>query len=884
MKKRLFALLMAVAMCISMLPTVAMAADSAITFTVTATNTAPNKGDVVEFVVTMKGTKSFYGIEATLDLPEGVEYVAESGVLNGATVAAIGGDSACEFNEVALQIWLENSSTAMFVIGNLEILRFQCKVNTAGEKAVSLKDFSGTDNDFNDLDSSNVSAVAAVVNVVSPVSGVSLDKETLSLDTGDNKTGTLTATVSPEDATNKNVTWASDNERVATVANGVVTAVKHGTANITVTTEDGGYTDTCVVTVACAHTSKTTTEAEDSDCKTKGWDEYSTCDDCGQKFDASGKAIAEIPYRELSTQHTGGTATCKDKAVCTVCGKSYGELGQHDYTKQDTAEKYLKTAANCKNAAVYYYSCSVCGENEKNDNHTFQHGEKDNTNHIDVQNGWQTDDTYHWGTCSCGAEISKAKHEGGTANCHAKAVCTVCETAYGQFDAANHDGETDLKDYVAATCTTDGHEKDTWCLGCNNKIADGAVIPATEHANAEYVAEVPATCVATGVKAHYVCAECNGAKYLEKTKTAVAQTEKDLELAIDSNNHVSDGSNLAYDEDSHWGTCDCGALIEDTPHYGGTATCVLRAVCQGCNQPYGELKADNHAGEKEVRDAKACSCTEDGYTGDTWCLDCQKMITKGTVIPAAHTFNEGVVTKEPTLKEEGEKLFTCTICGHTKTEVIEKISNPPVSPVGPNVTDEPETPVTPDEPEVTVPTYSDVKNEWFAADVEYVTANGLMNGVGDGTQFGPNMNTTRGMIVTILWRMEGQPEAKSAAQFSDVTAGAYYDKAVVWASEKGIVNGYGATFGPNDNITREQFATILFRYAQYKGYDVSVGEDTNILSYADAFSVSEYAIPAMQWACGAGLINGIGDTLQPAGVASRAQAAAILHRFCENVK
>ena len=130
-----------------------------------------------------------------------------------------------------------------------------------------------------------------------------------------------------------------------------------------------------------------------------------------------------------------------------------------------------------------------------------------------------------------------------------------------------------------------------------------------------------------------------------------------------------------------------------------------------------------------------------------------------------------------------------------------------------------------------------------------------MNGVGDGSMFAPLMNTSRGMIVTILWRMEGQPVPMTANTFKDVEKGAYYEQAVAWAAEKGIVNGYGDTFGPNDNITREQFATILFRYAQYKGYDVSVGEDTNILSYADAFSVSEYAIPAMQWACGAGLIK-----------------------------
>ena len=204
--------------------------------------------------------------------------------------------------------------------------------------------------------------------------------------------------------------------------------------------------------------------------------------------------------------------------------------------------------------------------------------------------------------------------------------------------------------------------------------------------------------------------------------------------------------------------------------------------------------------------------------------------------------------------------------------------NTVITPVGPK----PQQPTQPEEPEVT-PSFGDVAGEWFEADVEYVAEKGLMNGVGDGSMFAPLMNTTRGMIVTILWRMEGQPVPMTANTFKDVEKGAYYEQAVAWAAEKGIVNGYGDTFGPNDNITREQFATILFRYAQFKGYDVSVGEDTNILSYADAFSVSEYAIPAMQWACGAGLINGIGDTLQPAGAASRAQAAAILHRFCENV-
>ena len=120
--------------------------------------------------------------------------------------------------------------------------------------------------------------------------------------------------------------------------------------------------------------------------------------------------------------------------------------------------------------------------------------------------------------------------------------------------------------------------------------------------------------------------------------------------------------------------------------------------------------------------------------------------------------------------------------------------------------------------------------------------------------------------------------------FEDVGAGMYYAEAIRWAASEGIVGGYTATqFGPDDAITREQLAAILWRYAQHKKYDVSVGEDTNILSYADALTVSEWAVPAMQWANGVGLIQGSDNNLMPKGNATRAQAAAILHRFCETV-
>ncbi|WP_458398068.1 S-layer homology domain-containing protein [Anaerotignum sp.] len=191
-------------------------------------------------------------------------------------------------------------------------------------------------------------------------------------------------------------------------------------------------------------------------------------------------------------------------------------------------------------------------------------------------------------------------------------------------------------------------------------------------------------------------------------------------------------------------------------------------------------------------------------------------------------------------------------------------------------------PVVPEQPAEN--TFKDVSEaDWFYDAVMYVSENGLMSGV-ETDNFGPYWNTTRGMITAILWRMEGKPAA-GAVPFKDVDADMYYADAIAWAAANGIVSGYGDTFGSNDPITREQLASIFWRYAKYKGYDVSVGEDTNILSYEDAFDISEYAIPAMQWARGAGIISGNDDgTLNPAGHAQRAHAAQMLMKFDKNVK
>lgn len=180
--------------------------------------------------------------------------------------------------------------------------------------------------------------------------------------------------------------------------------------------------------------------------------------------------------------------------------------------------------------------------------------------------------------------------------------------------------------------------------------------------------------------------------------------------------------------------------------------------------------------------------------------------------------------------------------------------------------------------------FADVPESYWAYDaIQYVYGEGLMAGT-SGTTFAPENVTTRGQIVTILWRLSGSPVVNYLMDFDDVDPAAYYAEAIRWAVSEGIAGGYGGgVFGPNDPITREQLAVMLHRYAQHEGYDVSIGEDTNILSYADAFTVSEYAVSALQWACGAGIISGTGDgsSLSPGGSATRSQVAMILMRFCQ---
>ena len=264
---------------------------------------------------------------------------------------------------------------------------------------------------------------------------------------------------------------------------------------------------------------------------------------------------------------------------------------------------------------------ATCGENGyTGDTHCLGCGEKlaDGTTipatgkHTDDDGEWESDGADHWHTCGdCGTAFDKAAHEGGEATCSSKAVCETCGAEYGALDPDNHAGGTEVRNAVEATCSENGYTGDTHCPGCGEKLADGTTIPAT-------------------------------------------------------GKHTDDDGEWESDGADHWHICgDCGTTFDKAAHGGGEATCSAKAVCETCGAEYGALDPDNHV-NTEIRDAVAATEESEGYTGDTWCLDCETMIAEGTVISKLDHTHEMVKTeaKAATHEEDGNiEYYTCSKCG-----------------------------------------------------------------------------------------------------------------------------------------------------------------------------------------------------------------------------
>lgn len=286
---------------------------------------------------------------------------------------------------------------------------------------------------------------------------------------------------------------------------------------------------------------------------------------------------------------------------------------------------------------------------------------------------------------------------------------------------------------------------------------------------------------------------------------------------------------------------------------------------------------DNHTHLEPVA-AVASTCTVKGHKAGQKCADCDAVIGCAELPLAPHSWDAGVVTVQPTYVSTGVRVYTCSVCKQTRSEVIEKLSS---TNIGTN-TGTPAVPSQRPDSELPRQRFGDVpQNIWFASGVQFAAEQGLFTGV-SANEFAPYDPMTRAMLVTVLHRLDGA-DASGTNSFTDVLNGKWYTNAIAWASANGIVEGLsGNRFAPNAPIAREQLAAILFRYAKACGYDVSARAE--LTAYADAAQVSTWAGDAMRWAVAAGLISGrSGAQLAPKGEATRAEVAVILMNFVQKV-
>ncbi|MBR5232572.1 MAG: bacterial Ig-like domain-containing protein [Clostridia bacterium] len=522
-----------------------------------------------------------------------------------------------------------------------------------------------------------VSIIARTV----PVNGVSLNRNRLSL--YPEETDVLIAVINPVNATNKNVTWSSSDKSVVSVDNnGRVTALKNGTATITVKTSDGNFTATCLVVVGCSHNNTTFYPAVASTCIVHGNADYTSCDDCGAVVSGSDEKL------ELA-DHVGGTATCKEKASCSVCGEKYGDYAQHRITKRPRTEpdhnkegniehwicyvcdkcfrdengkteipkrdivleKIPHTYGNewLKNSDEHWHKCS-CGYKGDVSSHNFDNncdtvcgvcGYTRTTTHV-----WKTeytaDDTQHWIECrECGAVKESSKHIGGSATCSRKAVCFVCNAEYGKVSASKHSGKTEVKNAVKATCTEKGFSGDTYCLDCGKLTLSGVITQPTGHTPVKLPAKRPST-TSTGLTEGEKCSSCGEILKAQEVIPALGTDHThSYKKVVTSPTCTAIGytTNL----------CVCGHSFVDN---------------------YFSAKGHIH---QTVKGTPA-TCTQSGTSDGIKCSVCGTVTKKQTVISATgHKFANWTTVKAPTADAEGTEERICSVCGTKETRKINKL-------------------------------------------------------------------------------------------------------------------------------------------------------------------------------------------------------------------
>ena len=433
---------------------------------------------------------------------------------------------------------------------------------------------------------------------------------------------------------------------------------------------------------------------------------------------------------------------------------------------------------------------------------------------------------------------------------------------------------------VDPTCTKQGYTHHACTVkGCTYAPVDDTYVAATDHTWVK-TQTYPASCTEQGT-VFYKCSACDATR-----------TEKIAALGHDLSRCDLVPDATCTKPGHVVGTCArCGVKIDEVIPAKGhdysyadvrtEPTCTesghYQGTCPRCGKDYNDtIPALGHDwGEWVVAQEPTAETT--GYRYHV-CTRAGCNTRVGEDIPKlhTHTWDAGVVTQKPTATEPGVKTYTCTICNEQKTESIPATGVPDTCPGGP-----------------TCPGYAfrdmPAPDSWAHAGLDYCIYNGYINGL-SATTVDPSGTCTRAQLVCILYRIQGEPKvvegyelAKLRAPFDDVPRGQWYTNAILWAKLTGIVNGTSATtFDPSGQITREQFAAILYRYTAKYAPDAT-GNAASLAAYPDAGSVSAYARDAMAWAVGNGLIGGIPhgktDYLEPGGSATRAQVATILMRY-----
>lgn len=286
------------------------------------------------------------------------------------------------------------------------------------------------------------------------------------------------------------------------------------------------------------------------------------------------------------------------------------------------------------------------------------------------------------------------------------------------------------------------------------------------------------------------------------------------------------------------------------------ATCaaagLARYTCNLCGLRYqDETKALGHDAVEDA--AVKAGCETAGLTAGSHCDRCGKVLQAQETIPATgHSWDDGVVVTPATVRTDGQMRYTCTACGTERMEVI---------------------------PATDAPSFADVpESAWFYEAVSYVAAQQLMVGMTE-TTFAPQLTLNRSMMAAIFYRLAGSPKVTGAASFQDVPADDWFTKSVAWAEQNGIIAGYGnGKFGPKDSITREQMASLFYRYAAYQKEDTAV--EGSLDGFHDADQISAWAADAVRWAVARGVISGdTSGNFRPAGTATRAEVASVLMRY-----